>query len=207
MDLDYLLRGLVIGVSIAAPVGPIGLLCIRRTLAGGRLVGLVSGLGAATADAAYGAVAGFGLTAVAGLLVGQSLWLRLLGGLFLGYLGVRTALTPPASRAAGVSGRGLAGAYASTLALTLTTPTTILSFVAIFAGLGIAGAGGDYGAAAALVLGVFAGSALWWLVLSGGVGLLRGAVTPGALRWVNRLSGALIAAIGLAALASLLRGG
>jgi threonine/homoserine/homoserine lactone efflux protein len=199
MDLDYLLRGLVIGFSIAAPVGPIGLLCIRRTLAGGRLVGLVSGLGAATADAAYGAVAG--------LLVGQSLWLRLLGGLFLGYLGVRTALTPPASRAAGVSGRGLAGAYASTLALTLTNPTTILSFAAIFAGLGIAGAGGDYGAAAALVLGVFAGSALWWLVLSGGVGLLRGAVTPGALRWVNRLSGALIAAIGLAALASLLWGG
>jgi threonine/homoserine/homoserine lactone efflux protein len=204
MDLDFLARGLVIGFSIAAPVGPIGLLCIRRTLADGRLVGLVSGLGAATADAAYGAVAGFGLTAVASLLIGQTFWLRLIGGLFLCYLGVRTALAGPASRAADVGGRGLAGAYASTLVLTLTNPTTILSFVAIFAGLGVANAGGDYGAAGALVLGVFAGSALWWLLLSGGVGLLRGLITPALLRWVNRLAGSIIALAGLLSLASAL---
>ena len=125
------LRGLIIGLSIAAPVGPIGVLCIRRTLADGRLQGLVSGLGAAAADATYGAVAGFGLTAVSSLLVNQQTWLRLVGGLFLDYLGLRTLLARPASEApaTGVrgpaSGRSLAGAFLSTLALTLTNPVTV----------------------------------------------------------------------------------
>lgn len=193
MEAEILARGLAIGFSIAAPVGPIGLLCIRRTLADGRATGLASGLGAATADALYGLVAGLELTAISG---------RLIGGLFLVALGPRTAVTPPARRAARAGGRGLAGAYLSTLLLTLTNPTTILSFVAIFAGLGVAGAGGGYDAAALLVLGVFAGSALWWLLLSGGVSLARGLVTPGVLRWVNRLAGGLIAVAGLLALAS-----
>jgi threonine/homoserine/homoserine lactone efflux protein len=206
MDTDFFVRGLVIGFSIAAPVGPIGLLCIRRTLADGRLVGLVAGLGAATADAIYGLVAGFGLTAVSGFLIGQGFWLRLIGGAFLCWLGARIFLSEPATRAASVGGRGLAGAYASTLALTLTNPTTILSFVAIFAGLGVASVG-DYASATVLVVGVFVGSALWWLLLSGGVSLLRGAVTPARLRWVNRLAGAIIAILGLLSIGSLIWGG
>jgi threonine/homoserine/homoserine lactone efflux protein len=200
---EFLLKGLIIGFSIAAPVGPIGVLCIRRTLAGGRMHGLASGLGAATADGFYGCVAGFGLTFISGFLVGQQFWLRLVGGLFLCYLGVRTLLARPAKSADPVGNSGLLAAYASTLFLTLTNPVTILAFAAIFAGLGIAGTGGDYGSAAMLVLGVFTGSALWWLILSGSVSLLRAKLTAARLRWVNRLSGLVIIVFGLAALLSL----
>jgi threonine/homoserine/homoserine lactone efflux protein len=203
MDTSLLLRGLIVGFSIAAPVGPIGVLCIRRTLANGRAAGLVSGLGAATADAIYGCIAGFGLTFISGLLISQQGWLKLIGGAFLCYLGIRTLLAPPAERAASAAGTGLAGAYASTLFLTLTNPTTIFSFLAIFAGMGLASAGGDYAAAVALVLGVFCGSALWWLLLSGGVGLLRARFDTGMMRWVNRLSGVVITAFGVWALVSL----
>lgn len=204
MNPAFLLKGMLIGFSIAAPVGPIGVLCIRRTLAQGRAVGLISGLGAATADALYGCVAGFGLTFVADFLVSQQDWLRLLGGVFLCYLGVKTFLARPAQGAAPAQGDGLLGAYLSTFALTLTNPLTILSFAAIFAGLGLADSGGDYLSAGMLVLGVFAGSAAWWLLLSGGVGALRSAFTLGWLVWVNRVSGALIAGFGLLALVGLL---
>ena len=137
MDIAVFVRGLIIGFSIAAPVGPIGVLCIRRTLADGRAAGLISGLGAATADAFYGCVAGFGLSFVSTFLVAQQTWLRLIGGAFLIYLGIKTFLTQPASEAAAASGRGLAGAYVSTFALTLTNPVTILAFV--FGGLGTGG--------------------------------------------------------------------
>ncbi|HOI73246.1 MAG TPA: LysE family transporter [Syntrophales bacterium] len=200
METSFLIKGIIIGFSIAAPVGPIGVLCIRRTLADGRVSGLVSGLGAAVADAVYGCIAGFGLTFVSGFLIGGQAWLRIVGGVFLCFLGIRTFLSGPAEKAAPAAGRSLAGAFVSTFLLTLTNPMTILSFVGIFAGLGIAGAGGDYGAAGALVLGVFSGSALWWLLLSGGVGALREKVTPRGMQWVNRGAGAIIAAFGLLAL-------
>jgi threonine/homoserine/homoserine lactone efflux protein len=203
MDTGLFIRGLLIGFSIAAPVGPIGVLVIRRTLAEGRLAGLVTGLGAATADALYGCVAGFGLTFVTSLLVDQQLWVRLIGGLFLCYLGARAFMALPAERAATVAGSSLLGAYGATLLLTLTNPATILSFVAVFAGLGLAATSGDYGAALLLVLGVFAGSALWWVLLSSGVGLLRLRLTPGALRWINRVSGAILVAFGVLAMASM----
>lgn len=203
MDPSVFARGLVIGLSIAAPVGPIGVLCIRRTLAEGRLAGLVTGLGAATADAIYGAIAGFGITAIAGLLLRQQGLIRLVGGLFLCYLGVRTLLAAPAERAATASGRTLLQSYGSALALTLTNPLTILSFAAIFAGLGAGTTSGSYGAAALLVLGVLLGSALWWLILSGSVSILRTRLTPAALRWVNWLSGGVLLVFGLLALASL----
>src|SRR5262245_14708867 len=133
MDLGTFLRGLVIGFSIAAPVGPIGVLCIRRTLADGRVTGLAVGLGAAAADAVYGAVAGFGLTAVSALLVSQQGTMRLVGGLFLCYLGARTLLARPADHAAPVGGAGRLGAFLATFGLTLANPATILSFVAVFA--------------------------------------------------------------------------
>jgi len=213
MDWSFLGRGLVIGFSIAAPVGPIGVLCIRRTLSGGRAAGFVSGLGAATADAVYGSIAGFGLTAVSSALLGGQMWLRLLGGLFLCYLGVRTLRAQPvedpaAPHEAGAVGgtggasRGLGGAYATTLLLTLTNPMTIISFAAIFAGLGIAAAP-DYGSAALLVTGVFTGSALWWFILSGIASSVRGRMRPGALRWVNLAAGLVIVSFGILALFSL----
>jgi threonine/homoserine/homoserine lactone efflux protein len=216
MDWAFLPRGLLIGFSIAAPVGPIGVLCIRRTLADGRAAGFVSGLGAATADAAYGAIAGFGLTALSGALVGGQGWLRLTGGLFLIYLGIRTLLarpleppgvtgpdaTPAAVPGAPLTRRDLAGAYATTLALTLTNPMTIISFAAIFAGVGITAAR-DYASAALLVAGVFTGSALWWFILSGIAATLRGRMGVRSLRGVNLAAGVIIVTFGLLALLSL----
>jgi threonine/homoserine/homoserine lactone efflux protein len=203
MDISFLLRGLLIGFSIAAPVGPIGVLCIRRTLAEGRASGLVSGLGAATADAIYGCIAGFGLTFISNIMISQQGWLRLIGGGFLCYLGLKTFLARPAEQVASAEGNGLVGAYASTFFLTLTNPMTVLSFAAIFAGLGVASANGDYVSAGILVLGVFIGSALWWLILSGGVSVFQAKFSPRGLRWVNRISGVMITGFGLLALLSL----
>jgi threonine/homoserine/homoserine lactone efflux protein len=204
MDYTFLLRGLAIGFSIAAPVGPIGVLCIRRALAEGWASGLVSGLGAASADAIYGCIAGFGLAFISNFLVSQQVWLRLIGGIFLCYLGLRTLLAKPAEQASPGKGNGLLGAYASTFFLTLTNPMTIISFAAIFAGLGLASKSRNYGSAGVLVLGVFMGSALWWLILSSSVGLFRTRFNPTRLQWVNRISGAIIIGFGLFALLSTL---
>ena len=197
------LRGLLIGISIAAPVGPIGVLCIRRTLAEGRLSGFVSGMGAASADAIYGIIAGFGLTFISGFLVAQQDWLRLFGGIFLCFLGIRTFLSTPSDDAVQAKSRGLLGNYFSIFFLTLTNPMTILSFAAIFAGLGLAASPGDYLSASLLVLGVFSGSALWWLLLSFGVSLFRERVTSQWMLWINRFSGGIVLAFGIFALASL----
>lgn len=202
MDIGIFVKGLVLGLSIAAPVGPIGVLCIRRTLANGRLTGLVSGLGAATADALYGSIAAFGITLVSNVLVSQQMWLRLLGGVFLCYLGVRAFLSQAANHAADATSVGLVGSYLSTLLLTLTNPLTILSFAAIFAGVGL-GSGADNLSAVLLVGGVFSGSALWWIVLSGGVSLFRSRFDLATMRWVNRISGGIITAFGIVALFSL----
>jgi threonine/homoserine/homoserine lactone efflux protein len=204
MDLSYLLRGIIIGFSIAAPVGPIGVLCIRRTLAEGRAAGLLSGLGAATADAIYGFIAAFGLTFVSNILVGYQPFIRLVGGLFLCYLGLRMFVSKPVESGAQVQGGGLLRDYGSTFFLTVTNPMTIISFAAVFAGLGIGSATGDYAAAALLVLGVFTGSALWWLILSGGVSLIRSRFTARTLGWVNKAAGVVILGFGVLAILSLL---
>jgi threonine/homoserine/homoserine lactone efflux protein len=204
-EIHHLLKGLIIGLSIAVPVGPIGILCIRRTLTQGRLVGFLSGLGAATADAFYGAVAGFGLTFLSNFLVGQQTGLRLIGGAILCYLGIRTFLSKPVEQGASVEESNLWGAYLSTFFLTLTNPMTLLFFAAVFAGLGVGNAGDHYVSAGILVIGVFTGSGLWWLVLSGFTGLLRGLFNPKRLRWLNRISGLMIIGFGLFAFLSLLR--
>jgi threonine/homoserine/homoserine lactone efflux protein len=205
MDLLIILKGIFMGFSIAAPVGPIGVLCIRRTISNGRLSGLVSGLGAATADGMYGCVAAFGLTFISSFLVSQQFWLRLIGGAFLCYLGVKTLLSHPAEQAAATaSSSSISGDYLSTFFLTITNPMTILSFAAIFAGMGLAVNDGGYIAAGLLVLGVVIGSALWWLCLSGIVGIFRQKFNATGLIWVNRISGLIILAFGLLALASLL---
>src|SRR5579859_6719486 len=203
MDLLSLARGSILGFAIAAVVGPIALLCIRRTLTAGFRVGFVSGLGAATADATYAAVAGFGVSALATLLVDQRLWLRGVGGLFLVYLALRTlrapAAEPPTERRS--AGLRLAGAYASTLALTLSNPMTIMSFAGIFAGLGLGSLQASSTASALwLVLGVFGGSAAWWLVLASVTTRLRPRLTPPWLRLVNIASGLVILAFGVQSL-------
>ena len=193
---------MIVGFVIAAPVGPIGVLCVRRTLAYGRTTGLLSGLGAATADALYGCVAAFGLTVVSDFLVGHGTPLRVFGGAVLCLVGLRTFFAAPPSHSAPPQPDTLIASYGSTLLLTLTNPTTILSFGAVFAGLGLVGASASYLAASVLVLGVFLGSAVWWLGLSGGVGALRDRIGLGVLHWVNRVSGTSIAAFGIIILIS-----
>ena len=209
MDIAFFSRGLIIGFSIAAPVGPIGILAIQRTLAIGWSAGLLTGLGAATADAIYGCIAGFGLTAISGFLISSSFWLRLIGGLFLCYLGIKTILTPTAAAEQKLTEgnpaeRNLAhlSMYASTVFLTLTNPVTILSFAAVFVGLGLATAGSDYLTAAILVLGVFSGSAIWWLLLCSGASLLRSRLPMHRLGWLNRISGSILLTFGIIALGS-----
>jgi threonine/homoserine/homoserine lactone efflux protein len=195
VSLHLLLKGLTIGFSIAAPVGPIGLLCIRRAFAEGQRAGFVCGLGAATADAAYALIGGFAMTALAHWLVQEQRWFALAGGLFLIYLGIRTMAAKSDSEAAAAPGRGAMSAYSSTLLLTFANPMTIMSFAALFAGLGMAGAA-NYSAAATLIGGIFAGSALWWFLLSGIAGRARRHISAAVMQRVNRLCALVIAAFG-----------
>jgi len=207
--ISIFLTGIALGLSIAAPVGPIGVLCIRRTLAGGRMTGFVSGLGAAAADAVYGGLAAFGLNAVMNFLTGLHLVLHLGGSLFLIYLGISIARSKPrelheldrefhnSNRYAEGDPKGsFWGAFFSTFGLTLCNPMTIMSFTAIFAGLNI-----PPKSELAIVSGVFVGSALWWLILSGVVGWFK--PSPDKLVWVNRFSALIIVACGILGLTSL----
>lgn len=198
------LKGLVFGFLLAASVGPMWVLCFRRTIEQGALAGFVSGMGIAVADGLYGAVAVFGLTAISGVLLKHSFWIGLIGSVFLLYLGVRTLLSRPELNASSGSPAGLAQGFLSTLGLTLANPPTILAFVAIFAGLGLASSS-DYGAAALVVLGVFLGSASWWVILAAGAGWLRGRIGPALFRAINIVSGLSILAFAVWQLAAILR--
>jgi threonine/homoserine/homoserine lactone efflux protein len=193
------LRGLIIGFTIAAAVGPISLLTIRRTIAHGQVYGFVSGLGVATADATYAGIAAFGLTAITGLLVSGRFGLALLGGAIIVLLGIRTMLSRPGAVASDAERPGLPGAFASMFALTMTNPLTILSFAAVFTGLGLA-VGASFVDAFVLTLAVWAGSTLWWVVLTSIVGWLRERVSTRALLWVNRISGAALVVFGVVAI-------
>jgi threonine/homoserine/homoserine lactone efflux protein len=203
-EIHYLIKGFIIGLSISVPVGPIGILCIRRTLAHGRMVGFLSGLGAATADAFYGAVAGFGITFLVNFIIGKQIWLHLIGGALLCILGIKTFLSKPAEQGVPVEGNSRWHAYLSTFFLTLTNPLTIIFFVAVFAGLGVGTGGEHFLFAGILVLGIFTGSAMWWLVLSGFTGLLQKLLSPKRLQWLNRISGLIMLGFGLCALLGLL---
>ncbi|NEQ97184.1 MAG: LysE family transporter [Cyanothece sp. SIO2G6] len=217
-------RGVLMGVAIAAPVGPIGVLCIRHTLSKGRFTGLVAGLGAATADGIYGCVAGLGLSAIADVLTNYQQLLGISGGLFLCYLGTKNLLSQATTLPKKtilpkkiINGGGqdhdvgdlhqpvqtftfLLKTYLETLLLTLANPATILSFTAIFVGLGDANEAGKHSGALALVAGVFMGSALWWLILSSGVGVVRDRLLSIPIIWINRSSGAVITIFGLIAI-------
>mgnify|MGYP000120851913 CR=1 FL=1 len=195
---------MLIGFSIAAPVGPIGVLCIRRTLNNGWGIGLLTGLGAAVADACYAMIAGYGIAAVASFFIHQQTVIRIAGGLFLCYLGLRSLLAKPAPQGMIANGAGRFGAFITAFVLTLTNPLTILSFSAVFAGLGVAGGSSDFLTATWLIFGVFCGSIAWWLMLSAGVSLLRERVYPQLLPWVNRISGVIILLFGISAILSAL---
>jgi threonine/homoserine/homoserine lactone efflux protein len=200
LPLPLPIRGLVIGFTIAAAVGPISLLTIRRTVAHGQLYGFVSGLGVATADASYAAIAAFGLTALTSVLVSGRFLLGLLGGLVIAVLGVRTMLSQPGVVARDAARPGLPAAFGSIYALTMTNPMTILSFAAVFAGIGLV-AESSFADAAVLTLGVWIGSVLWWVALTSIVSWARERVSTRALLWVNRISGAALVAFGAVAIA------
>jgi threonine/homoserine/homoserine lactone efflux protein len=204
MVLDVFAKGVAAGLVIAAPVGPVGVLCVHRTLVHGRIHGLLSGLGAALADAAFGAAAAFGLTFVAQFLAAHHDWIRLGGGALLLVLAARTFLAPGPNPDDENQARSLGGDCASAFALTATNPMTVLSFLGIFAALGIATAGLGLREASVLVLGVFLGSALWWILLSAGVGVFRRAMEVVYLRWIQLVSGALLLGFGIGVLGSLM---
>lgn len=204
MNFDFLLTGLILGFSIAAPVGPIGILCIRKTLEFGKLSGLFSGLGAACADAIFASVAAFGLTVISNFLLAEQFWLRLIGGGFLLYLGWKTFFSTPVSGTTHISHTTLFNDFVSTFFLTITNPLTVFSFIAVFAGLGLSSIHKNSLQASGLVLGVFLGSAIWWLLLSEGVTLFRKRVSHKVMIGINRLAGLMIAGFGLAVLLSLL---
>ena len=199
------LKGLLFGFLLAATVGPMWVLCFRRTLSQGALAGFVSGMGIAVADGIYGTVAAFGLTAISGFLLQHGFWIGLVGGIFLLYLGITCLLAAPVEvRENGLEKTGLAKAFFSTLGLTLANPPTILAFVAIFAGLGLA-SNADYGAASLVVLGVFLGSASWWVLLAAGAGWLRERIGPKLFRIINIVSGVTILGFAVWQLAAVLR--
>ena len=202
LDPALTLRGFILGFTIAAAVGPISLLVIRRTLSEGQVVGLASGFGVATADATYGAIAAFGLGAITQALVDARHVLGLVGGVFLLWLAWKTARAEPHDPATTRPARrgGLAGAYLSILGLTLTNPMTILSFGALFAGLGVTSTAP--GSAALVTLGVLLGSGAWWVVLTSVVSAVRARVTPTWIRRINVASGIAIGALGAVSIAA-----
>jgi threonine/homoserine/homoserine lactone efflux protein len=205
MDLPFFFRGFLLAVTIAAPVGPTGVLCMQRTLSGGRWYGFVSGLGASTAHAIFGSIAAFGLTFISTFLAEHQFWFRLSSGMFICYLGTRVFLLVPVQRITPVRGIGYVGGYASIFLLTLLNPITALFFVAVFPVLGHVGQGASYASAGTLVLGVFTGSTLWWFALSILTSIFRQRVSPSTMRWVNRISGVMIIVFGVMILFSLTR--
>jgi threonine/homoserine/homoserine lactone efflux protein len=203
MEFTFFLKGIFIGFAMAVPVGPIGIMCIRKTLTVGRLRGLIIGFGAATADMLYGCVAAFGLSVISDTLVSQRIWIRLVGGALLLFLGVRTFRGRPADPKNPINSNGILRSYLTTVFLTLTNPLTIFAFIAVFAALGL-GEGFSYFSASALVVGVFIGSFLWFLILSSGVTLFRKKLDLVGLQWVNRIAGILIIISGVIAIVSVL---
>lgn len=212
-------QGLLVGFSIAAPVGPIGVLCIRRTLSNGQLSGLISGLGAATADAFYGSIAAMGLTLISSFLIEQKIWLGVIGGLFLCYLGIKSfferpqTVPEPYSFPSNITlvdrietrNKKFFTDYVSTFFLTLTNPLTIISFTAIYAGLGLGTEDHNPLAGLWLVFGVFVGSSLWWLTLSSLSSIFREKfLTVRGLFLVNRISGIVLVVFGFGVLFSVM---
>jgi threonine/homoserine/homoserine lactone efflux protein len=203
MDLTFFLKGIAIGFIMAIPIGPIGIMCIRKTLTEGRLSGLIIGLGAATADLFYGCVAAFGLTVISDTLTDQRIWIRIAGGALLFFLGVKTFRAHPKDPKLKTTGSGRLRSYLTVVFLTLTNPLTIFAFIAVFAAFGL-GDGLSFFSAAILVAGVFIGSCLWFLLLSSGTILFRKKLDLVGLKWVNKIAGILIIISGLIVIGSLL---
>lgn len=202
MDIELFVRALVVGYVVAAPVGPVNLVCIHRTLHSGRINGFLAGVGGAIADGLFAVVAAFGLTTVSDWVQAHDGWMRLFGGIFLLALGIKTFFTTPRDRQMEADEGSIPHAVAGTFLLTVTNPVTIFGFATVFASTGLAG-DGSFTQASITVAGVFGGSVAWWLTLALLVGLLRGKLEARGLQLINRISGVAIAGFGVWALASL----
>ena len=203
MTIYLFIEGILIGLVVAVPVGPLGLLCINRALMLGPHCGFFSGLGVATADALAAGIAALSISLISGLFVEHQLALRLVGGIFLCFLGCKIYRSEPASQAPVYNVNGLLSAYVTTFLLTFSNPVTILSFVAIYAGWHVPSLHGRYVAAAILTGGVFTGSALWWVGLFIALTMFHNKLNLRFLFWVHRVSGAIIAGFGVVVLLSL----
>jgi threonine/homoserine/homoserine lactone efflux protein len=192
------IKGLIIGFIICAPMGPIGLFCVRKTLIDGRLAGFASVLGASTVDALYCAIAGLGVTFISNLITNEQGLIRLAGGLILVAVGVRIFVAKPSEKPVSNRGHGVASDFVGAALLMFTNPLAIIVFSAAFTALGVHGWRGDYTLTAALVAGVLAGSALWAPILVTVVSLFRVRVNGGQLMLMSRISGAIIGGFGLA---------
>lgn len=203
MELMVFIKGIFIGFAMAVPIGPIGIMCIRKTLTEGRLRGLIIGFGAATADLLYGSVAAFGLTIVSDMLISQRIWIRLVGGSLLLFMGVKIFRAQSANPKFHIHSSSILRSYLTTILLTLTNPLSIFAFIAVFAALGLGYDLSNF-SATTLVTGVFIGSSLWFLLLSSSATFFRKKLDLVRLRWVNRIAGILIIFSGVAAIVSVL---
>ena len=206
MNFIYLLKGLAIGFSLAAPVGPVGILCIRRTLAHGSTRGIIIGLSAASADMVYGIVAAFGVTLISDFISQQQHWIRLVGGILLLILGNRTFLSHPATDIETAGKNGHTRTFLSTFFLTLTNPMTLFAFAAVFAGIGLDKTIGTHAYAIFFVAGIFIGSLSWFGLLTSLVHFFREIITTDGLVIINKIAGSLLVIFGFIAIWSGIRG-
>jgi len=206
-DLLLILSGIAVGIVVAAPIGPVNLICIRRALKFGMANGVASGAGAAVGDGVFAAIAAFGVTAAIAFVQDYSIWLQLVGGLFLLGLGARTWFDHPHLNDELPEGSlgELLPVMSVTFFLTITNPATMLGFIAIFGGIADFAIGSeDYWRASLLVISVIAGSTIWWVIITGFVSLFRGRMTDRSLELLNHVSAVIIVLFGGVVLARLM---
>lgn len=207
--IEFVMKGIIIGLSVAIPIGPVALLCMRNTIAYGLLAGIISGIAASTAYVIYASIAGFGLTAISDFLIHNKIVISMLGGGFLIYLGIKTwrdTRVPEVGSAKKELEQHAVACFIPAFVLALTNPMTIVSFIAIFASLDMSSCSSSYTSALGLILGVFGGAVAWWIVLCSLVSLFRSRVTPSTMVVINQISGIIIIAFGLYIGCAALRG-
>lgn len=195
--LKLFLDGFTLGFAIAAPIGPVGVLCIKKTISSGLKMGLLGGLGASCAKMIFGIIVGFGLTSVSNFLINYNYYISLVGAIFLIYLGITIFMTKPIMNCPNVKKENKLSAFTTMFFLTLMNPMTILSFLAVFSSLGIANTTSSYSSGLVLVLGIFLGSMCWWMFLCNVVNLFRKKINAKVLSWINKISGIVIVSFSL----------
>ncbi|ODG90565.1 MULTISPECIES: LysE family transporter [Bacillaceae] len=191
-----LIKSFILGLSVSAPIGPVGLLCIQRILSKGKTAGFMTGLGASSANLFYASIAAFGFSIVSSFLIEQEFVLRIVGAIFLLYLGIKTFLKRPAKTASNLKGESMVSMFISTFLLMITNPVTILNFVAMFAGVGFDQSSTSIESTVSLIIGVFLGAVSWWFILSSVVSLFRNKIIT-HLGLVNKMAGLMIVVLGI----------